>query len=402
MDRLLSLKGQMVLAIGFAQTFVEFRDLPPPDDSPVVIELTDRGRRLVDEVTARRRRAIEGIVRAIKEGAPGTAMPPSRDLTEADRRFGSETKAKKARGTLRFPSGSTSTKTGIALSRSQITYVVAISRHAALALHNVKRFSGIMTALILAQDGRVGDAVKHFEEALELAEANDVYSAAWLAASRCIATARIERTRRSASRLVCSSIWRRTFTASCRARSSTSLTSWALAWAALGVTMRFALFWLPVVIVVPFALALLVTGVSAVALLVAAVVLHAEYGTFSLPELIERGFIDSAPAVHPGLRLFSGELSHVRYLKVSEGCDHGCAFCAIPLMRGKHRSFARDEIVREAQLLELQGALEVNLVAQDLAHYGRDRRDDIRLPELLESLLRHTANGKYPRFQDIV
>jgi ribosomal protein S12 methylthiotransferase len=91
------------------------------------------------------------------------------------------------------------------------------------------------------------------------------------------------------------------------------------------------------------------------------------------------------------VRLFAGELPHVRYLKVSEGCDHGCAFCAIPLMRGRHRSFSLDEIVREAQLLELQGAREINLVAQDLAHYGRDRRDGVRLPELLEALVRETS-----------
>ena len=75
------------------------------------------------------------------------------------------------------------------------------------------------------------------------------------------------------------------------------------------------------------------------------------------------------------MRLFTGDAAHIRYLKVSEGCDHGCAFCAIPLMRGKHRSFALDEVIREAQLLELQGAKELNLVAQDLAHYGRDVRD---------------------------
>ncbi len=94
----------------------------------------------------------------------------------------------------------------------------------------------------------------------------------------------------------------------------------------------------------------------------------------------------------PGVRLYAGDTPFVRYLKVSEGCDHGCAFCAIPLMRGKHRSFALDDIVKEAQLLELQGAREVNLVAQDLAHYGRDLRDrPERLPELLEALLRETS-----------
>ena len=110
-----------------------------------------------------------------------------------------------------------------------------------------------------------------------------------------------------------------------------------------------------------------------------------------IPELHERGLIDDAPTLHPGVRLFTGDLPHVRYLKVSEGCDHGCAFCAIPLMRGRHRSFALPELVREAQLLEAQGALEINLVAQDLAHYGRDVRDGNGLPELLEALLAETT-----------
>src|SRR5688500_16004830 len=110
-----------------------------------------------------------------------------------------------------------------------------------------------------------------------------------------------------------------------------------------------------------------------------------------IPELAERGLLGDPLADHPGVRVYSGDLPHVRYLKISEGCDHGCAFCAIPLMRGKHRSFALADVVREAQLLELQGAREVNLVAQDLAHYGRDRRDGVGLPELLDSLLAETS-----------
>ena len=110
-----------------------------------------------------------------------------------------------------------------------------------------------------------------------------------------------------------------------------------------------------------------------------------------VPRLLERGLIGDSVTQHPGVRLYAGGTPHVRYLKISEGCDHGCAFCAIPLMRGKHRSFALDEIVREAQLLELQGAREVNLVAQDLAHYGRDRQDNLRLPDLLEALVRETS-----------
>jgi ribosomal protein S12 methylthiotransferase len=111
-----------------------------------------------------------------------------------------------------------------------------------------------------------------------------------------------------------------------------------------------------------------------------------------VPEMLERGLLTTdAYLAHPGTRLYAGDAPHVRYLKISEGCDHTCAFCAIPLMRGKHRSFALDEIIREAQLLEMQGAREVSLVAQDLAHYGRDRRDGVGLAELLESLVRETS-----------
>ena len=110
-----------------------------------------------------------------------------------------------------------------------------------------------------------------------------------------------------------------------------------------------------------------------------------------ISEVSSRGLFDDPPSlVHPGVRLYTGDLPHVRYLKISEGCDHGCAFCAIPLMRGRHRSFAMDDVVREAQLLELQGAREVNLVAQDLAHYGRDVRDGRGLPDLLAALVRET------------
>ncbi len=113
-----------------------------------------------------------------------------------------------------------------------------------------------------------------------------------------------------------------------------------------------------------------------------------------IPELEERGLLapDDVPVPHPGVRQFVTGLPHVRYLKISEGCDHGCAFCAIPLMRGKHRSFALDDIVREAQLLEAQGAREINLVAQDLAHYGRDLRDKkLGLADVLTALVRETS-----------
>jgi ribosomal protein S12 methylthiotransferase len=109
-----------------------------------------------------------------------------------------------------------------------------------------------------------------------------------------------------------------------------------------------------------------------------------------IPELDARGLLDDPARDHPGMRVFAGDSPHVRYLKISEGCDHGCAFCAIPLMRGRHRSFELHALVREAQVLALQGARELNLVAQDLAHFGRDRRDGNGLPELVSALLDET------------
>jgi ribosomal protein S12 methylthiotransferase len=111
-----------------------------------------------------------------------------------------------------------------------------------------------------------------------------------------------------------------------------------------------------------------------------------------VPELAERGLIADPAAAHPGVRQYLGDTPHVRYLKISEGCDHGCAFCAIPLMRGRHRSEPVERLVREAQQLELTGAREVNLVAQDLGHFGRDLGPGgPRLPDLLRSLLHETG-----------
>ena len=114
-----------------------------------------------------------------------------------------------------------------------------------------------------------------------------------------------------------------------------------------------------------------------------------------VPELAERGLLRDPIAQHPGVREFRsywGDSPHVRYLKISEGCDHTCAFCAIPLMRGKHRSEPLARLVREAQQLEAQGAKEINLVAQDLGHYGRDLGSDgPKLPDLLEALLVDTS-----------
>jgi ribosomal protein S12 methylthiotransferase len=108
------------------------------------------------------------------------------------------------------------------------------------------------------------------------------------------------------------------------------------------------------------------------------------------PELRERGWLGESISDHPGERL-PLDSRHVSYLKVSEGCDHGCAFCAIPLWRGRHRSFEIDGLVAEVQRLEQQDAVELNLVAQDLAHYGRDLRDGTDIAVLVRELLDHTT-----------
>lgn len=109
-----------------------------------------------------------------------------------------------------------------------------------------------------------------------------------------------------------------------------------------------------------------------------------------VPELRARGFLSDAPVRHPGSRLPIGRAGHVSYLKVSEGCDHGCAFCAIPLWRGRHRSFDPDALVAEASRLEARGVVELNLVAQDLAHFGRDSSDGTDIASLLRRLLDET------------
>lgn len=74
------------------------------------------------------------------------------------------------------------------------------------------------------------------------------------------------------------------------------------------------------------------------------------------------------------------------FLKVSDGCNHGCTFCSIPLMKGKHRSVRPPILLEEARSLIEQGAKELVLVAQDLADYGKDFGRGYRLPELLKDL----------------
>lgn len=78
--------------------------------------------------------------------------------------------------------------------------------------------------------------------------------------------------------------------------------------------------------------------------------------------------------------------SHSAFLKVSEGCDHKCAFCIIPRLRGPHRSRPIDSVIKEAALLAQDGVKEINLIAQDLTAYGRERKDGTTLFRLLREM----------------
>ena len=79
---------------------------------------------------------------------------------------------------------------------------------------------------------------------------------------------------------------------------------------------------------------------------------------------------------------------YTTYLKISEGCNHKCAFCIIPKIRGLQESRPVDSLVAEAERLAAQGVKELNLIAQDLTAYGRERRDETTLLTLLRALSR--------------
>lgn len=82
---------------------------------------------------------------------------------------------------------------------------------------------------------------------------------------------------------------------------------------------------------------------------------------------------------------------HYAYLKISEGCDRTCTFCAIPKMRGKHVTKPMEEVIAEAQELAADGVKELNIVAQDTTYYGLDLYGQVRLTELLRQL--ETVDG---------
>lgn len=108
------------------------------------------------------------------------------------------------------------------------------------------------------------------------------------------------------------------------------------------------------------------------------------FGTMELPNIL-KAFEADYKAELVGERMLSTP-SHYAYLKISEGCNRTCSFCAIPLMRGKHVSKPMNEIIREAELLVAKGVKEIMLIAQELTYYGLDIYKERKLAELLERL----------------
>lgn len=110
----------------------------------------------------------------------------------------------------------------------------------------------------------------------------------------------------------------------------------------------------------------------------------AYFGTSDLPQLLQ---VLGADYKHElvGERLLTTP-KHFAYLKIAEGCDRPCSFCAIPLMRGKHRSTRIEDLVKQAQQLAKEGVKELMLIAQDLTYYGLDLYKKRRLADLLRAL----------------
>ncbi len=110
------------------------------------------------------------------------------------------------------------------------------------------------------------------------------------------------------------------------------------------------------------------------------------FGTSELPNLLKALGADYKHELI-GERLTTTPKNYA-YLKIAEGCDRPCSFCAIPLMRGKHKSTPIEDLVTEAEKLAAKGVKELILIAQDLTYYGLDLYKKRNLAELLEALVK--------------
>ena len=108
------------------------------------------------------------------------------------------------------------------------------------------------------------------------------------------------------------------------------------------------------------------------------------YGKFNWNELLA----DLGKAYQPEIAIERTLTTpkHYAYLKISEGCDRSCAYCAIPIITGKHTSRPMEEIIDEVKLLVSQGVKEFQVIAQELTYYGVDLYKSQKLPELIEKI----------------
>jgi ribosomal protein S12 methylthiotransferase len=108
------------------------------------------------------------------------------------------------------------------------------------------------------------------------------------------------------------------------------------------------------------------------------------FGTMELPLILRRFEVDYKAEL-VGERLLATP-QHYAYMKIAEGCNRTCAFCAIPLMRGNHVSRSIEDLVNEARQLAKRGVKEIMLIAQELTYYGLDLYKKRALPDLLRRL----------------
>lgn len=131
----------------------------------------------------------------------------------------------------------------------------------------------------------------------------------------------------------------------------------------------------------------------------------AYFGTLELPALLSKFEADYQHDLVGERAIWTP--NHYAYLKISEGCNRTCSFCAIPLMRGPHRSKPIEKILHEAEALVARGVKEIILIAQELTYYGLDLYKKRRLAELLDLLaqvpglqwirLHYAYPSKFPR-----
>lgn len=113
----------------------------------------------------------------------------------------------------------------------------------------------------------------------------------------------------------------------------------------------------------------------------------AYYGKFDFKRIVD-DLPDAGPSTHNGIQSIITTPRHYAYVKISEGCNRHCAYCAIPLITGQHKSRPQDEILSEVSMLAENGVREFNVIAQELTYYGVDIDGKRHIAELVGKMAR--------------